>query len=253
MANIEHSGPVAAGDFRHTQWSVVLAAGQTDSPETREALAELCQAYWHPVYAFIRRRGYEVEPSKDLTQEFFARLIEKQYVRTADRQRGRFRSFLLACVEHFLSHERKKDQAHKRGGQYTFVPLEDAMAEERYGAEPVDEMSPDKLFDQRWALALLERSLQQLKQEFVQAGKADQFEALEVFLSGAKEAPCSYAELGVRLDLSEGAARQAAFRMRARFGELLRTGMAQTVTSPQELEAEMNHLRNALSSPSVGL
>lgn len=253
MASIEHSGAVPSGDFRHTQWSVVLTAGQTDSPEAREALAELCQAYWHPVYAFIRRRGHEVEPAKDLTQEFFSRLIEKQYVRSADRERGRFRTFLLVCVEHFLSHERNKERARKRGGDYIFVALDDALAEERYGAEPLDEMSPDKLFDQRWAMTLLERSLQELKQEYAQAGKAAQFDALEVFLSGAKEAPCSYAELGSRLDLTEGAARQAAFRMRSRFGELLRTALAQTVAGPQELEMEMNHLRAALSSPSAGL
>jgi RNA polymerase sigma-70 factor (ECF subfamily) len=224
-----------------------MAAGRPDSPEAQEALAKLCADYWYPVYAFIRRCGHAAEQAKDLTQEFFVLLIQKQYLQIADRERGRFRTFLLAYVQHFLSHERQKQQALKRGGQYKFVSLDEALAEERYRAEPMDEMSPDRLFDQRWALSLLERSLEQLKQEYVQAHIAAQFEALQVFLSGAKEAPAGYAELGARLGLTAGAARQAAFRMRCRFGELLRLGVAQTVASPQELEVELKHLRAVLS------
>jgi len=252
MGDSEHPGLGGSGDFQRTRWSVVLAAGQADSPQAEAALARLCQAYWRPVYEFIRRRGYEVEESKDLTQEFFCRLIEKQFLRIADRERGRFRTFLLACVEHFLGHERRKAQALKRGGQYTFVPLHGAPGGDPYAAEPADGMSPDVLFDRSWAWALLEHTLEQLKQEYVAAGRAAQFEALEVYLSGAKEAPVSYAEVGARLGLTEGAARQAAFRMRGRFGELLRMGMAQTVANPQDLEAEMRHFRAVLSHPSAG-
>jgi RNA polymerase sigma-70 factor (ECF subfamily) len=201
----------------------------------------------YPLYAFIRRRGHDAEPAKDLTQEFFCRLLAKQYLRVADRERGRFRTFLLTCVEHFLSNERKKEQALKRGGDFTFVPLEDDDAEARYRAEPADEMSPDKLLDRRWALTVLDMSLQQLKKEYNEAGKAAQFDALHRNLSGGNDAPRSFAEIGALLGMSEDAARQAAFRMRTRFGDVLRQCVAQTVASPQELEAELKHLRAVLS------
>ena len=136
MARLEHSEAAAIGGFQNTQWSMVLAAIAIDSPQAQEALSRLCEAYWYPVYVFIRRRGSEAELAKDLTQEFFARLIAKQYLRVADREKGRFRTFVMACVEHFLSNERKKEQTLKRGGQYTFVSLEEALAEDRYQAEP---------------------------------------------------------------------------------------------------------------------
>lgn len=237
--------------FQSTHWSLILAANQADSPQALEALGRLCQTYWYPLYAFIRRRGHEAEPAKDLTQEFFSRLLEKQFLRIADQERGRFRTFLLSCVEHFLSNERKKENTLKRGGGYTFVSLEDASAEERYLAEPADEMSPDKLLDRRWALTVLEMSFQQLKHEYAESGKAAQFDALQTNLSGAKEAPCSFAEIGAQLGMTESAARQAAFRMRSRFGDLLRQSVAQTVASPQDLEAEMSHLRAVLSGQSA--
>jgi len=225
-----------------------MAANEDDSPRAQEALGRLCQAYWYPIYAFIRRRGNDAEPAKDLTQEFFSRLLAKQFLRIADRERGRFRTFLLSCVDHFLSNEYKKEHRLKRGGEYTFVPLEDTSAEERYEFEPVEDMSPDKLMDRRWALTVLEMSIKQLEREYAEAGKAAQFAALQANLSGAKEAPCSFAEIGAQLGLSEGAARQAAFRMRSRFGELLRQSVAQTVASPRDLETEMNHLRAVLSA-----
>jgi RNA polymerase sigma-70 factor (ECF subfamily) len=237
----------AAAGFQNTHWSLVLAANEADSTEAHQALSQLCQTYWYPIYAFIRRRGHDAEPAKDLTQEFFSRLLAKQYLRTVDKERGRFRTFLLACVEHFLSNERKKEQALKRGGQYTFVPLEEAATEDRYQVEPVEAMTPDKLLDRRWALTALELSLEQLKQEYVEAGRAAQFEALQGHLSGAKEAPSSFAEIGAALGLSEDAARQAAHRMRGRFGELLRRNVAQTVATPRDLEVELTHLRAVLS------
>jgi RNA polymerase sigma-70 factor (ECF subfamily) len=248
MASLEHSGAVVAENFQSTHWSVVLAANQADSPQAREALGRLCQSYWYPVYAFIRRRGSDAEPAKDLTQEFFSRLLEKQFLRVADRERGRFRTFLMSCVEHFLSNEHKREHRLKRGGRYTFVPLEDASAEDRYQTEPADDMSPDKLLDRRWALTVLELSFALLKQEYADAGKLAQFEALHESLSGATEAPCSFAEIGARLGMTEGATRQAAFRMRSRFGELLRQNVAQTVASPQDLAAELGHLRAVLSA-----
>ena len=247
MADFEHFEASVVGGFKSTHWSLVLAAIDTDSPQAQEALGRLCEAYWYPIYAFIRRRGSEAELAKDLTQEFFSRLIARQYLRVADREKGRFRTFVMSCVEHFLSNERKKEQALKRGGHYTFVPLDEALAEDRYQAEPMDEMSPARLMDRRWALTVLGLSFEKLQQEYVQSGKAVQFEALQVHLSGAKEAPCSFAEVGAQLGITEGTARQAAFRMRCRFGELLRENVAQTVASPRDLETELGHLRAVLS------
>jgi RNA polymerase sigma-70 factor (ECF subfamily) len=246
MAHSEHS-TAATESFQSTHWSLVLAANQADSPQAQEALGRLCRTYWYPLYAFIRRRGHEADPAKDLTQEFFSRLLAKQYLRIADRERGRFRTFLLSCVDHFLSNERKKEHTLKRGGEYSFVSLEEASAEERYLAEPADEMSPDKVLDRRWAFTVLEMSFKQLQREYAEAGKAAQFDLLQANLSGAKEAPLSFAEIGAQLGMTESAARQAAFRMRSRFGDLLRQSVAQTVASPQDLEAEMSHLRAVLS------
>ena len=237
-------GPVG---FQTTHWSLVLAASQPDSPQAQAALSQLCHAYWYPVYAFLRRRGHKPDEAKDLTQELFYRLIERRSLEVADREKGRFRSFLLACVQNLLAKQREKEHTLKRGGQYSFVPLDEVWAESRYSAEPVDLMSPEKLFERRWALTLLDQAMEQLKREYTNAGKSAQFEALQVFLSGAKDSPNSYAEVGAQLNVGENAARQAAYRMRGRFGELLRMQVAQTVASPAELDAELGHVRKVLS------
>ena len=247
MSNVGNPADGGATRFQNTHWSLILAASQADSSQAHEALSRLCQTYWYAVYLFIRRRGAEAEPAKDLTQEFFSRLLAKQYLRTADPERGRFRTFLMSCVDHFLSNERKKERTLKRGGNYTFIPLEESSAEERYQTEPSETMSPDKLVDRRWALTLLDLSLEQLKQEYVAAGKVAQFDALQECLSGAKEAPSSFAQIATRLGISPASARQAASRMRCRFGELLRRNVAKTVSNPIEVEPEMVHLRAALS------
>jgi len=233
--------------FPATRWSVVIAASGPDSPAAREALGKLCETYWYPVYAFVRRQGYDREQARDLTQELFMELIEKRSFEGVNCDKGRFRSFLLACVRHLLNHDRKREKAAKRGGGYSFVSLDEMLAENRYEAEPVDGMPPDKLFDRRWALTLLEESLKQLKREYEEKGRGEQFDALEVFLTGATDAPGSYAEVGLRLKLSENAARQAAHRMRARYRELLRMEVAQTVSGPDELETELKELRALLS------
>ena len=247
MANVGNSADGGADRFQNTHWSLVLSAGQGDSPQAHESLNRLCQTYWYAVYAFIRRRGAEAEPAKDLTQEFFSRLLAKQYLRTADPERGRFRTFLMSCVDHFLSNERKKERTLKRGGNYTFVPMEEPPAEERYQAEPYETMSPDKLLDRRWALTLLDLSLEQLKQEYLAAGKIAQFDALQECLSGAKEATSSFAEIGTRIGMSPASARQAASRMRCRFGDLLRRNVAKTVSNASDVEPELVHLRAALT------
>jgi RNA polymerase sigma factor (sigma-70 family) len=247
MAGTGNSTSSEPWAFQSTHWSLVLTASQADSPQAQEALGKLCCLYWYPVYAFIRRQGYDPDQAKDLTQELFARIIEKRYLAAADREKGRFRSFLLTCAQHLLSNERKREHALKRGGEYSFVPLDDLVTESRYQAEPADGMSPEKLYERRWALALLDQALDQLQCEYVKAGKGAQFDVLQVFLSGAKEAPGSYADVCAQLKLSENAVRQAAYRMRCRFRELLQTVVAQTVASPAELESELSHLRTVLS------
>lgn len=246
MASLKQGNPDPDDDFHRTHWSLVLAAIQADSPQAEKALEELCQTYYYPVYAFVRRRGHDFEAAKDLTQEFFARMLAKQYLRIVDRDRGRFRNFLLSCVEHFLSNERKKERTLKRGGNYSFIPLEGASAEERYQIEPIDKMSPDRLLDRHWALTTLELAMKQLQREYGEAGKAAHFDALQERLSGTKHAPTSFAEIAARTGMTEAAARQAASRMRVRYGELWRQCVAQTIANPQDLEVEMGHLRAVL-------
>lgn len=236
----------AGGAFQNTRWSLILAASQPDSAEASAALARLCEDYWYPVYAFLRRRGYDRDRAKDLTQELFTQMIEKRTFEVAEKERGRFRSFLLATLRHLLSHEYRKDHTVKRGGEYTFVPLDEILAENRYGAEPVDDLSPEKLFERRWALTLLDQAMDDLRREYADSGRAQQFEVLHLFIAGAPDSPTSYVEAAARLNLNENAARQAVFRLRTRFGDLLRARVALTVASPQELEAELLQFRQAL-------
>ena len=237
----------AAAQFAETHWSLVLAA-RTTSPDAAAALAGLCQAYWYPLYAFVRRQGHSPHDAQDLTQEFFARLLAKNYLADVDRAKGRFRSFLLASMKNFLANEWDRARAQKRGGGDTVLSLDATAAESRYALEPVDHASADKLYDRRWALTLLDGTYKQLSKEFAEAGKPGQFEALQAFLSGSKDGGQSYGELGQQLGLSENAARQAAFRLRTRFGDLLRSRVAETVSGPKELEAEMSHLMAAVGT-----
>jgi RNA polymerase sigma-70 factor (ECF subfamily) len=209
-------------------------------------MSALCQAYWYPLYAFVRRQGHSAADAQDLTQEFFARLLRSHYVAAADPKRGRFRSFLLASLKHFLAHEWEKARALKRGGGYEFVPLEADLGESRYCLEPADPLTPDKLFERRWALTVLERVLQRLQQDYEAGGQETLFEALRPALTGESALP-PYGELSCRLDMNEGAIRVAVHRLRRRYGELLREEIAQTVGSPDEVETELQHLLAALS------
>jgi RNA polymerase sigma factor (sigma-70 family) len=240
------STAAGGGAFQQTRWSLVVAASQPDSTQAQAALARLCELYWYPVYAFLRRRGYDPHRAKDLTQELFAQMIEKSSFKVAEKERGRFRSFLLASLRHLLSHEYRREHAAKRGGEYTFVPLDEALGESRYGAEPIDPLSPEKLFERRWALTLLDQAMDDLKREYAETGREEQFDALHPFITGAADSPASYAEIARRLNLNENAARQAAFRLRTRFGDLLRARVALTVASPEELEPELRQFRLAL-------
>jgi RNA polymerase sigma factor (sigma-70 family) len=227
--------------FATTHWSVVLTAGRSDTPHARVALEKLCHAYWYPLYAYVRRRGHSPEDAQDLTQEFFARLLERHWVADADRQKGRFRSFLLSAMNHFLSDEWDKARAQKRGGGVPSVPLQFDTAETRYGHEPADAITPEQSYERRWVLALLEEVLNQLRREYEQEGRTELFAALNPCLVGDRTAQ-PYAELGAKLNVSEGAVKVAVHRLRQRYRQLLRDEIAQTVAEPGEVDEELRHL-----------
>ena len=235
-----------ARTFATTHWSVVLAAGDRDSPQADEALAQLCRIYWYPLYAFVRRRGHEAQEAQDLTQEFFARLLEKDFLRAVDPSKGKFRSFLLAALEHFLAKEWRRTQAQKRGGGAIFISLNDETAEQQYQQVMSSDLPPDKVFKQQWAVTVLEQVVARLREEFVAAGKGPLFEELKIFLTGEKRAS-GYAELAARLETTEAALKMAVSRMRQRYGEILRAEIAHTVSTPQAVEEELRALFAALS------
>lgn len=235
----------AASQFTTTRWSVVLAAKDDTSSQAGEALAQLCRTYWYPLYAFIRRRGHSPHDAQDLTQEFFLRLLDKHYLQAVDHRKGRFRTFLLAALEHFLANEWRRSQAQRRGGGRQIISIDDS-AEQRYMHEPATDLSPERIYEQRWALAFLEQVLGKLRTEFVEAGKGPIFETLKVFLTGDRP-PASYAELASSLATTEAAFKMAVSRMRQRYAELLRLEIANTVSSPDEVEDELRALMNSLS------
>jgi RNA polymerase sigma-70 factor (ECF subfamily) len=232
--------------FRTTHWSVVLASRNTDPAQAQEALAKLCQAYWYPLYSYVRRLGHSPPDAQDLTQEFFARCLEKDYLQAAERERGKFRSFLLMALNRFLSNEWDKANCQKRGGGQEILSLDAEATETRYVAEPADEMTPEKVFKRRWALAVLEQVLNQLEAEFSEAGKAELFRELKIFLSGEKSESPS-AEIAVRLGMTEGALRAAVYRLRQQYRQLLRKTIAETVDSPEAIDDEIRQLLAALS------
>ena len=233
--------------FASTHWSVVLAAGGHDDRRSREALAKLCATYWYPLYAFVRRQGFGPEDAEDLTQGFFAHLLEHEALTTVDRAKGKFRSFLLASLRHFLADERDRARAQKRGGGRSSVPLDVVSAEKRYALEPADHASPDRVFERNWALALMEQVLDRLRAEQVVADKRAQFDLLRDCLMGDPEAP-RYADLAVQLGVSEDAVKMAVSRLRRRYRQLLRQEIAHTVVTPAEIEEEIRHLFAALGS-----
>jgi len=238
-----HSGPRG---FCTTHWSVVLAAGGSAVPGALDALEKLCRAYWYPLYSFIRRRGYNPHDAQDLTQSFFAELVESRFLRAADHDRGRFRSFLLVRLKHFLSDERKKAQAQKRGGGQTVLSLDVEMAEERYGSEPTTALTPEVIFDRRWAMMVLEQTVARLRREYVAAGRVELFEELKHFQPG-EESDRSYLEVAARLGLSEGAVKSAIWRLRRRHVDLLRDEIAQTISTPAEVDEEIRYLITMVS------
>lgn len=232
--------------FATTHWSVVLQAGESHSSQSSAALEKLCRTYWYPLYAFIRRKGRTEEDAKDLTQQFFARLLERKDFQSVDARKGKFRTFLLASLTHFLSNERDYAQAAKRGGGATIISLDAINAEQWHRFEPVSELSPDKLFDQRWAMTLLEQAVSQLREEMMAGGKAGQFEQLKTFLTHEPRAS-DYAAMAERLGGTNQSIAVTVHRMRQRYRELVRAEVANTVSSPIEVEEEMRHLYSALN------
>ena len=229
-------------EFRTTHWSMVLRAGDRRSPESEGALERLCRTYWYPLYAFVRRKGYSHEEAQDLTQGFFEKFLAKDYLNSVQRERGRFRTFLMTSLTHFLANDWDRATAQKRGGKATLISLDaETEAEERYKLEPVDYATADRLYEQRWAHALMATVLDRLAEEM----EAARFEALKNFLLG--DGPASYAEAGKQLGLSVAAVTSAIHRMRARFGALLRDEISDTVASPEEVEEEIRHLINLLA------
>lgn len=235
------------GVFNTTHWSVVLEAGQEDSPQAAEALEWLCRTYWYPLYAYVRRQGQGPEDTQDRVQEFFARFLERNYLRLADPNRGRFRSFLLTSLRHFLTNEWIKASREKRGGRRTILSWDEASAESRFAAEPRIEQTPDALYDRRWAATLLERALAALQAEFDQSGRQDLFDRLKIFVWGEKNA-ISYAAMAEQLGMSEGAVKVAVHRLRQRYGELLRVEVARTVATPAEIDEELRYLVSVIRS-----
>ena len=233
--------------FETTRWSLVLAAGGDASTEARVALATLCEAYWYPLYAYVRRQGYEAEDAQDLTQAFFARLLEKHHVHDARRERGRFRSFLLAAMKHFLLNEVQHRRALKRGGGQALRSLDAETAEGRYRRELTDTCTPEVLFDRGWACAVLDRVLARLRGEWAEAGKTVEFDHLKPCLTGESRER-GYRELGRALGLSEGAVKVTVHRLRRRYRYLLREEIAETVLTEAGVEEEIQHLFRSLSA-----
>lgn len=233
------------GRFAGTRWSLVLAAADSRHPDGAVALEELCRAYWYPAYAFVRRRGFGPEDAQDLTQGFFAELLEKRTLKAARKERGRFRSFLLAALKFHLSHERERAGALKRGGAAAPIPLDADTAEGRYRLEPAEPQTPETLYERRWALVLLERVLDRLRREQEESTDRERAQRLMVYLGGDATAPL-YREVAVELGMTESAVKVAVHRLRGRYRDLLRDEVLQIVDDPGKVDDELRHLYAAL-------
>src|SRR5215469_10868578 len=234
-----------SSQFPTTRWSLVIAASDPKQKEVRSALASLCENYWYPLYAFLRRRGYAADQAQDLTQEFFIRVLEGRYLDRADPEKGRFRAFLLTSLKFFVSDEEDRNRAQKRGGG-ALLPLEFSSGEERYQREPAHDETPESIFERRWALSALDRVVENLRSEFVQHGRPEHFERLKVFLLGQSDAP--YAALAREMNTSEGALKVAIDRLRKRYRELFRQEIANTVADPADVESELRYLAAVLTT-----
>ena len=235
--------------FQDTRWSVVIRARDGDPHRAGAALAELCQAYWYPLYVFVRRRGSRHHEAEDMTQGFFCHLIERHGLAHVDPGKGRFRSFLLSSLAHYLSNERDRAQALKRGGGQPPLPLDCAGGDDRYRREPVDDVTPEVAYERAWALTLLDDTMKRLRQEYVARGKEAIFSALQTHLGGSGSDE-SYADVAGALGVSEGNLKVLVHRLRRRFGEVLRERVADTVQAETEIDEEIRHLMSCFSRPS---
>jgi len=250
VADTDPTPGLAQGEraiFPTTRWSDVLRAGHTTAAETAPALERLCQTYWYPLYAFVRRRGHDAHEAEDLTQSFFAHLFEHDALKGVTEGKAKFRSFLLAALTNFLNNEWDKRRTQKRGGLRQIVSWEDLSAEELYRQEPADNLTPAKLFERRWACTLVDCALGRLRREYEGADKLPLFEKLEPFLTTEAE-PGFHAETAAQLKMSEGAVKVALHRLRRRFGELLRSEVAYTVADPEQIEEEIRSLFAAMAA-----
>lgn len=238
-----NSGVAPRGQFPTTRWSLIVATRQQPTTQSRDALAHLCASYWYPLYAFARHRCARIEDAQDLTQGFFVCILAKDSLKDFDRERGRFRAFLLAAFRHFIANERDRERTQKRGGGRVPISLDMQDAERRYLLDPGHDLTPEKLYERRWATTLLDRALERLKRE---VHPSSQFDRLRVFLTG--EPPgASYSELASELGMSEGALKVAVHRLRRKFREVLRAEIADTVASPEEVKEEMQYLLSVVS------
>lgn len=233
--------------FPTTHWSVVLSAAEGDTPRKAEALERLCRSYWYPLYAFVRRQGYSPPDAQDLTQAFFARVLERNYLHAVQPGRGKFRWFLLASLRHFLASEWDRAKAEKRGGGQRNISIDELTAEDLYRREPTHALTADEFYERTWALTLLEKARLGLHAEFAAVGKSERFDVLEQFLPG-EDGELMYAQAGQRLRIAEGTIKAEAHHLRRRYRQLLRAEVAHTVASPSEIEEEIRHLIAALST-----
>jgi DNA-directed RNA polymerase specialized sigma24 family protein len=241
------SSSAKAVPFAETHWSLVLRAQERSAPFAVDALEHLCRTYWFPLYGFVRRQGYDAATAQDHTQEFFARFTHKNCLDHVDRTKGKFRSFLLASLKNFLSHERARARAEKRGGRHSFVSLEANESENRFISEPFHEATPEKAFDRSWAMTIIENTLAQLREEYAGSGKAELFDLLQPYMSGDRDEP-AYSSLALQRNTTEAAIKMAVVRLRRRFGQLLRAHIGQTVASSEDLDEEVRYLFAALAS-----
>ena len=242
----KHTMHTLAGSsqFPTTRWTLVVAAADPQGKDARSALVSLCEGYWYPLYAYVRRRGYPPDQAQDVTQEFLIRVLEGRYLDRADREKGRFRAFLLTSMKFFLADEADRNRAQKRGGG-TVLSLEFSSGEDRYQREPAHDETPEWIFERRWALSVLDRVVVKLRNEFVHHGRPEHFERLKVFLLGQSDAP--YAALARDMNTSEGALKVAIHRLRKRYRELFLQEIADTVADPGEVESELRFLATALA------
>ncbi len=246
MANENGDSSKGADQFATTHWSMIISAGRKSSLESKRALESLCAIYWCPLYAYARRRVSDANEAQDLTQAFFAELLEKNYVGTAIPDRGRFRAFLLTAFKHFMSKQWQKSKAQKRGGDRTHLSLNFDSADSSLQIEPSSYLTPEQIYDQQWAIAMLARTLERLQGEMERTGRENLFNELKGFIVG-NTTGATYAQVSQKLGMSEAAAKKAASRLRRRYQELLRDEISQTVSDPEEIEDEIRNLFTTLS------